>query len=195
MGNIWKWLFSNAAWDIPFEIARMLVVSGDNKGWAVSVAAWGVLAFAVLGMGCSVRWLVRALPTIWDHLKWLYRVPQQIADRRAVAANPGNGWRVARLILNTQTPEQAEALFHDFMASPHKDQQEQVFATYWVQTCKLRGVTERDCWQEVSFAAVEHERKIGDARFWERTIPEVGKICRRVYGGLGKGGDDEAPGQ
>ena len=187
MGNFGKWFFSNAAWDIPFEVARMLVVSGDDKGgWAVSVAAWGFLAFTVLGMGFSVRWLVRSLPTIWDHLKWLYRVPQQIADRRAVAANPGNGWRVARLILSTQTPERAEALFRDFMAEPHKDREERVFAAYWVRTCKLRGVSGQDCWQQTAFAAVEHERKTGTADFWGRTIPEVGEIFDQVYG------DDDA---
>ena len=73
-------------------------------------------------LGCAFLSL-SAVPTIWDHRDWLIRRLSQQGiidntdrrDRRAVAANPGNGWRVARLILSTQTPEQAEDLFRDFM--------------------------------------------------------------------------------
>ncbi len=85
------------------------------------------------------------------------------------------------MILSTQTPEQAEALFRDFMAQPHKDQEERVFAAYWVQTSKLRGVNVPDCWHAVASAAVEHGRKTGDTRFWDRTIREVVDILREVY--------------
>ena len=78
--------------------------------------------------------------------------------------------------------DEAETLFHDFMSQPHKDREERVFAAYWVRTCKLRGLSGQDCWQQTAFAAVDHERKTGNADFWGRAIPEVGEIFQEVYG-------------
>ena len=95
--------------------------------------------------------------------------------------NPGNGWRLSRLILNAKTTDEAEALFRDFMAQPHRDREERVFAAYWLKTCKLRGVTLQDSWQKMAFAAAEHEHKVKDSGFWGRTIPEAGALQREVY--------------
>ena len=42
------------------------------------------------------------------------------ADREAVETNPGNGWRVARLITKVSSVEEAETLYRDFMNQPYK---------------------------------------------------------------------------
>ena len=102
-------------------------------------------------------------------------------DSEAIEINPGNGWRVARLILQASTLDEVEKLYRDFMSQPHKNREERVFAAYWVRACKLRGVSGQDCWQQTAVAAVAHERKSGNGEFWGRTIPEVGEIFRQVY--------------
>lgn len=106
----------------------------------------------------------------------------QNEDREAVAINPGNGRRVAQLILKARTVEDAERLFHDFMSQPHRYQEKHVFATYWVWRCKLQGFTTEKCWEETASAAVKHERETGKVDFWgTATINEVGAIVQEVY--------------
>ena len=140
------------------------------------------------------RWLLVALlcvtpglfcyrREIWDRLGGLLlRIPSS-ADRTALRENPGNGWRVGRVILQAKTTDEAEALFRDFMAHPDKSREEYAFAAYWLRTCKLRGVNERDCWQEIANAAHQHGLKTGDSYFWDRTIPEVAALHGDVYDG------------
>lgn len=109
-------------------------------------------------------------------------------DRKAMAINPGNGWRVARLILRV-TSDEAETLFRDFLSQPHRDRKERVFAAYWVRICSLQGLSMEDCWKKTAFAAVKHEQGTGRVGFWgTTTINEVGETIRQVYEAK-----DEAP--
>ena len=110
------------------------------------------------------------------------RVDHTSGDSDAVKINPGNGWRVARLILKAETANHMETLFNDFMSQPHRDREERVFAAYWVRASKLRCLNGQECWHQTALAAIKHERKTGDADFWKRTIAEVGEIFREVYG-------------
>ena len=113
--------------------------------------------------------------------EFVRRLPQHISDHVAIAINRGNGWRVARVILNARTVDKAERLFRDFISSPYRHREERVFAAYWVRTCRLQGLSRQDCWQQTAFAAVEHEQKTGNADFWGRVISEVGEIVQEVY--------------
>ena len=68
-------------------------------------------------------------------------------DREAVEKNPGNGWRVARLITKASSVEEAEALYRDFASQPHKTNEVEVFAAYYVMRALLEGDDE-DLWWE-----------------------------------------------
>ena len=68
-------------------------------------------------------------------------------DREAVEKNPGNGWRVTRLIAKASSVEEAEALYRDFMSQPHKTDEVEVFAAYYVMRALLEGDNE-DLWWE-----------------------------------------------
>ena len=67
--GFWKWILSNAAWDIPFEVARKLLGAEGDKEWMVTVAAWALVVFALLGVGISLwflsRLVVRRLRVLW----------------------------------------------------------------------------------------------------------------------------------
>jgi len=54
---MWKWVFSNAAWDIPFEIARYLLTAEGEGDWTVTAVAWAWVGFGLLGLGTSF-WLL-----------------------------------------------------------------------------------------------------------------------------------------
>ena len=68
-------------------------------------------------------------------------------DREAVEKNPGNGWRVTRLIAKASSVEEAEALYRDFMSQPHKTEEVEVFAAYYVMRALLEG-DNKDLWWE-----------------------------------------------
>ena len=166
-----------------------------GQGAVVMWPEWSAWTWWGIGIGLTP---FLAVPTIWDRrhslATWIAthtRHKVGVGDKRAIETHPGNGLGIANLILNAKTTDEAEMLFDNFMPQPHKHREERVFAAYWVQTCKLRGVNEHDCWQEVSIAAVEHGRKTGDSRFWDRTIPEMAEICRRVYGDLSTGSEED----
>ena len=68
-------------------------------------------------------------------------------DREAVKENPGNGWRVARLITKASSVEEAETLYRDFASQPHKTDEVEVIAAYYVMRALLEGDDE-DLWWE-----------------------------------------------
>ena len=76
-------------------------------------------------------------------------------DREAVEKNPGNGWRVTRLIMKASSVEEAEALYKDFMSQPHKTDEVEVFAAYYVMRALFEG-GDKDLWRE--FLIEEEER-------------------------------------
>ena len=76
-------------------------------------------------------------------------------DREAVEKNPGYGWRVTRLIMKASSVEEAEALYKNFMSQPHKTDEEEVFAAYYVMRALFEG-GDKDLWRE--FLIEEEER-------------------------------------
>ena len=75
-------------------------------------------------------------------------------DSEAVEKNPGNGWRVARLITKASSVEEAEALYRDFASQPHKTDEVEVFAAYYVMRALLEG-DDKDLWRECFIEAEE----------------------------------------
>ena len=68
-------------------------------------------------------------------------------DREAVEKNPGNGWRVTRLIAKASSVKDAEALYRDFMSQPHKTDEVEVFAAYYVMRALLEGDYKELWWE------------------------------------------------
>ena len=68
-------------------------------------------------------------------------------DREAVEKNPGNGWRVTRLIIKASSVDEAEALYKDFMSQPHKTDEVEVFAAYYVRRALLEGDSKELWWE------------------------------------------------
>ena len=73
--------------------------------------------------------------------------PDPDREREAVERNPGNGWRVARLITKASSVEEAEALYRDFMSQPHKADEVEVFAAYYVMRALLEGDSKELWWE------------------------------------------------
>ena len=68
-------------------------------------------------------------------------------DKEAVEKNPGNGWRVARLITKASSVQDAEALYRDFSIQPQKADEVEVFAAYYATRAALEEDDESLWWQ------------------------------------------------
>ena len=104
--------------------------------------------------------------------------PARVRDQEAVEANPGNGWRVHRLISNAKTVDEVEALYQDFMSQPNKSREALVFASYWMKRSNLDGINLGDCWAQMTAEALKHEREFMNRNFERMVIEEAGKIQR-----------------
>ena len=80
------------------------------------------------------------------------------ADRDAVRTNPGNGWRVVRLIMKASTVEEVEALHEDFRAAARRTCEIEVTAAYWLKRARLLDYDDESHW----WAMVESMEEGGD---------------------------------
>lgn len=62
-------------------------------------------------------------------------------DAGAVQRNPGNGWRVSRLMMRVWTLREVESLCQDFLAQPHKADGERVLAARALRQHRAEGGT------------------------------------------------------
>ncbi len=104
-----------------------------------------------------------------------------IENQEAVKANPGNGWRVHRLMMSSAAVDRVEALYQDFMSQPHKMREPLVFVTYWLKKSHLAGVSPQHCWMQMARAAVAHERETGNHDFWAKGIEEAAKVQQELW--------------
>ena len=111
----------------------------------------------------------------------LGREKTPISDQKAVEANPGNGWRVHRLILDAATAGEVAALYQDFMSQPHKSREALVFATYHMKISKLDGDSLGDCWTQMTAAAWKHGSEFMIPNFQKQVIEEAGAIQRNLW--------------
>ena len=102
-------------------------------------------------------------------------------DREAIEKNPGNGWRVARLIMKASSVEEAEALCRDFANQPHKADEVEVFAAYYAMRALLEEDDESLWWQCIREA--EERGHDSDAVFAAVSrLEEAGVPRRRMTG-------------
>ena len=76
----------------------------------------------------------------------LFRMFRRDSNAEAVKRNPGNGWRVSRLIMRVWTLRRVESLCQDFLAQPHKTGEVRVLAARAVRQHRAEGGTEKGSW-------------------------------------------------
>lgn len=103
-------------------------VTKTTDSW-VSGGLWILLAVAI-GLLCVA--LIRA-----------FRRDQ---DAEEVNRNPGNGWRVSRLIMKVRSLRTVEALCRDFMAQPHKTEEAFVIAAATIRRYRTKRNTPDAAW-------------------------------------------------
>ena len=114
-----------------------LGIGGMLDAWTPISSGWIWAVVTAFG----IAWF------IWPARKTTSREkPVRVAsDAEAVETTPGNGWRVARLIMQIPTvPEEAqnvEAIYRDFFSQPHKDGEEYVFGARALWNQRTAGDT------------------------------------------------------
>ena len=96
----------------------------------VSVTLWILLAIGI----CLV-------------LLALFRMFRRDSNAEAIKRNPGNGWRVSRLIMKARSMRDVEALCRDFLAQSHKTDEVRVLAARAVRQHRAEGGTEWGSWE------------------------------------------------
>ena len=77
----------------------------------------------------------------------LIRAFRRDPDAEAMRQNPGNGWRVSRLIMRkTHSLRRVEALCQDFLAQPHKTEEVRVLAARAIRQHRAEGGTQEGSW-------------------------------------------------
>ena len=95
-------------------------------------------------------------------------------DEEAVKRNPGNGWRMVRLIMKASTVDKVEALYRDFMSQPHRTSVIDVFAASWLKKARLldsNHETEKHLWWDFAREA----EKLGFADEADATVSRLEK--------------------
>ena len=128
------WKIAEASlWWICLVVLAMIVetIIGDYPLWAmVSV----VVASGAAAMAITFRREIRG--SVW------------MDDRAAVQANPGNGPRVARLMLKAAKVDELDALHGDFKAVAHRTEETKVEAAYWWKRAQIQGSDTEEYWEK-----------------------------------------------
>ena len=114
-----------AAWLGYFGVASW------SEGFTATTDLWIAVGIAPLAIGAFVLWTYP-----------LFRRD----DAKAVKRNPGNGWRVARLITKAWTVRRAEALYRDFRSQAHRSEELAVLAARNLRRWRASGRNEADAW-------------------------------------------------
>lgn len=132
----------------PKELERVLA-SAPNR--IAAYLEWiGLEEWAASAPIQADTWLTVALVVVaalyagnfaWK--RWLRRDP----DAEAMRQNPGNGWRVSRLIMRVRSMREVEELCQDFMAQPHKTDEARVLSARALRQHREEGGTQRGSWE------------------------------------------------
>lgn len=90
----------------------------------------------ILGASIAIAVLLLATPCF-----------SRVTDASAAKRNPGNGWRVSRLIMKAWTLRKVEALCQDFLAQPHRTDEVLVLAARSIRQHRSKGGTTDASWR------------------------------------------------
>ena len=150
----WMQIFRNPTL-VPFALASVIgvmmsihpeVAESNAAAWLeyFGLSSWGE-GFAsstdewILGV-CIVVGMISIFSLAYS-LFWCD------SDAVAVKRNPGNGWRVSRLIMCVWTIRKAEGLCRDFLAQPQKTEEVRVLVAYALRQHRAEGGTKQGSWK------------------------------------------------
>ena len=84
--------------------------------------------------------------------------------------------------MRSSSLQQVEIHYDEFMAQTHRHREERVFAAYWFKKCKLEGLELWEAWSKTAQAALAHQRRTGDDKYWEHVMPEAARMQEQLYG-------------
>ena len=130
-------LFPMRPEEVESQAAKWLSYAGFSEwgeGLTKSTDFWVSTALSIL--------LVVAIGLVCVVLIRMFR-----REAVAVKRNPGNGWRISRLIMRASTLRGVEALCQDFLAQPHRTDEIRVLAARAIRQHRAKGGTERHSWE------------------------------------------------
>lgn len=139
------------------------------------IPTWMLILGAVLGVVVAVA-PSRYLDAGLTYLKRVAVMLLRFCDFFKSTAF-ANGDRTIKRIVQTESLDDLEQIFGDFMSLTHRYRTEKVFAAYWLKRGKLEGKRLDEAWSAMAKAGVAHSKGSADndpdPEFWDRVIMEA----------------------